>query len=86
MSAPASPTRTIGSARLVAKYRGAQIYDARESILIKFDATPKRGIAGQLHNSNWHRDRDTGVWSKKATPQSIFAAQMILNDAYGSAE
>lgn len=85
MSAPANPTPTLGSARLVAKYRGAQLFDARENILIKFDGKLPRGVAGQLHTGNWQRDGD-GVWSKRATPASVFSAQIILRDAYGEAE
>lgn len=83
MSAQGKTVPTLDDARLVVRYKGAQIFDAREFLLITFDAPPKRGISGQLHNGNWHRSRD-GVWSKRSTPTTIFAVQAILKDAYGA--
>jgi hypothetical protein len=77
-------TASLGDARLVARYRGAQIFDAREHLIITFEGKPRKGVAGQLHNGNWSRSRE-GIWSKASDPQTIYAAQTILREAYGEA-
>jgi hypothetical protein len=84
MSALPKPESTV-DARLVVQFDGAQIFDAREQILITFDAKPKHGVAGQLQNKSFMRHKN-GIWSRRTSPDAIFSAQAILNAAYRRAE
>lgn len=72
-------------ARLVINYDGAQIFDAREHILITFDDAPKIGIPTVLHNTGWTRSAE-GIWSRKSSPAVIMEAQALLNLHYGRVE
>ena len=69
--------------RVVARYAGVQIEDAREHIRISFATKPPRGLAGKLSSAGWSRDGGTGPFIKRSTPTAIFEAQGLLRQFCG---
>lgn len=62
--------------RIVARYRGLQLVDARDFIRVVFDADPPRGMRWCLKNAGFKPAAD-GAWERRMCPDAIFQAQAI---------
>jgi hypothetical protein len=76
MSSPAPAAPDADKPRLVCRYRGLQILDARENILVVIVGEPPVGARGGLRHEGFRRDSNS-TWSAPATPMAILAAQAI---------
>lgn len=69
--------------RTVAKYRGVQLQDARERLLVVFTDPPKRGVRYCLHDLGF-RALPNGDFDKPMSARAIFEAQGLFTEFYGA--
>lgn len=74
---------TDQAARIVARYQGAQLEDARDKLRVKFDQRPLRTTRYLLLQSGFRTTDSNKVFECPNNPRSIFTAQAILNDVFG---
>jgi hypothetical protein len=64
--------------RLVVRYDGVQIRDAREHVEVHFTKPPKRGVVGALrYVAGFRRHTSRSFWAT-SNPKAIFDAQGVL--------
>lgn len=69
--------------RVVSRYRGVQLQDAREHLLVVFTAPPKRGVKYCLRDLGF-RALANGDFDKPMSARAIFQAQGLFNEFYGA--
>jgi hypothetical protein len=65
--------------RVVCRYKGAQIRDAREHVQIVFSVEPPRGVKGCLRIEGFQPTGPDGAWQRRHTPIAVIKAQAICN-------
>jgi len=78
------PERTKG--RIVLRYSGVQVRDARSHLYVEFTGEPKPGVRTALHAAGFRKHPDKDLYSHATNVGRIFQVQSILNAAYGSGE
>lgn len=76
MASPAPPPPDGDRPRIVAKYRGMNVLDDRQSVLIQIDGDLPPGAGAGLRVEGFRR-RSSNTWEAPANPQNYMAAQVI---------
>lgn len=70
-------------ARIVSRYAGVQLQDARERLIVAFTDKPKRGVKYCLRDLGF-RSLPNGDFDKPMSTKAIFDAQHVCNEFYGA--
>ena len=76
MASPAPPPPDAEKPRVVCRYRGMNICDARERVQIVIEGAPPRGMAGSLQVEGFRRI-NSHTWEAPANPMNYATAQAI---------
>lgn len=66
-------------ARIIARYDGAQIEDARDHIRIVLTREPPRCVKGCLRRDGFLPNGPNGAWQRKHSPIAAITAAAICN-------
>lgn len=68
--------------RIVCRYRGMQVLDAREHVLVVIEGEQPCGVGAGLRAEGFRR-RSSNSWEAPANPQNYMAAQVIGRTYFG---
>ena len=76
MPSPAPPPPEAEKPRLVCRYQGMQIFNARDRIVVVLSEDPPHGIRGGLKVEGFQRQAD-GSWAKPHSVMAIMEARAV---------
>lgn len=75
-SSPAPKPADADKPRVVCRYRGMQVLDARDRVLVVIEGDHPCGLGAGLRAEGFRR-RSRNIWEAPANPQNYMAAQVI---------
>lgn len=79
-------TQSSEKPRIVCRYLGAQIRDAREHVQVVLTIEPPRGVKNSLRHAGFRPTGVDGEWRRAHSPIAVIKAQAICNTFFKTEE